>query len=242
VKGKAIVGIAQSEADTDKLQSHLEQIIKTYISPMPQIYVVGFKAAAGEQWGAIVIPPRSSKPYMFFKDLQCIDPKRSRKRGEWFVRRGSTTDHGLPEDLAIITQRQTDQLLEPLRESVRNLQLRIAKTEEQYNSALFKLVERAVSALPAGIHKSEDREEFGTEIGEALGMDLSAQLKQKLRGNRFKARRNFKRVGNTGYYLPSKQPEIAYSRNSAGSPLLIAERTLAIRHSRSPKSDGSMGS
>jgi hypothetical protein len=148
VKGKAIPGITQTEADTDKLQSHIEQILKTYISPMPQIYVVGFKSLTGEQWGVIVIPARNNKPHMFFKDLQCADPKRSRKKGEWFVRRGSTTDHGLPEDLAIITQRQTELLLEPLRETVRNLQLRVAKAEEQYNSALFKLVERAVSALP----------------------------------------------------------------------------------------------
>jgi hypothetical protein len=182
VKGKAIPGITQTEADTDKLQSHIEQILKTYISPMPQIYVVGFKVATGEQWGVIVIPPRNNKPHMFFKDLQCADPKRSRKRGEWFVRRGSTTDHGLPEDLAIITQRQMELLLEPLRESVRNLLLRVAKTEERYDSALFKLVERAVSALPAfGVRKPEDGEELGAEIGEALGVDLSTRLKQKLR-------------------------------------------------------------
>jgi hypothetical protein len=182
VKGKAIVGITQTEADTDKLQSHIEQILKTYISPMPQIYVVGFRVATGEQWGAIVIPPRNNKPHMFFRDLQCTDPKRSRKRGEWFVRRGSTTDHGLPEDLAIITQRQTELLLEPLRESARTLQLRVAKVEEQYNSALFKLVERTLSALPAiGVPKSEESEELGAEIGEALGMNLASRLKQKLR-------------------------------------------------------------
>jgi len=36
--------------------------------------------------------------------------------------------------------------------------------------------------------------------------------------------------------------KISYSRNSAGSPPLIAARTLAIRQSRSPKSAGSMGS
>lgn len=182
VKGKAITGITQTEADTDKLQSHIEQILKTYISPMPQIYVIGFKVATGEQWGVIAVPPRNNKPHMFFKDLQCTDPKRSRKRGEWFVRRGSTTDHGLPEDLAIIAQRQTELLLEPLRESVRSLQFRIAKMEEQYNSALFKLVERAVSALPAvGVRESEDSQELSAEIGGALGLDLSARLKQKLR-------------------------------------------------------------
>jgi hypothetical protein len=182
VKGKAIIGITQTESDTDKLQSHIEEILKTYISPMPQIYVVAFSIATGERWGAIIIPPRNSKPHMFFKDLQCADQKRSRKKGEWFVRRGSTTDRGLPEDLAIITQRQTELLLEPLRESVKNLQLRIAKVEEQYNAALFKLVERAVSVLPAvDIQRSEAREELGAEIEDALSMDLPSRLRQKLR-------------------------------------------------------------
>src|ERR1700722_10349064 len=54
VKGKTIAGITQTEADTDKLQSHIEQILKAYISPMPQIYVIGFTTAKGEQWGVIV--------------------------------------------------------------------------------------------------------------------------------------------------------------------------------------------
>jgi len=35
---------------------------------------------------------------------------------------------------------------------------------------------------------------------------------------------------------------IRYSCNSGGSPLLMADRTLAIRHSRSPKFAGSIGS
>jgi hypothetical protein len=182
VKAKAIAGIRQTEADTDKLQNHIEQILKTYISPMPQIYAVGFKAVTGEQWGVIVIPPRNNKPHMFFKDLQCTDPKRSRKKGEWFVRRGSTTDHGLPEDLAMITQRQMELLLEPLRESTRNLQLRVAKVEEQYNSALFNLVERAVAALPGvGFRKSGGSEELAADIGEGLNIDLPARLRRTLR-------------------------------------------------------------
>lgn len=184
IKTKTIVGITTTESDTDKFQNHIEQLLKSYISPMPQIYVIGFETTDKKKWGAIIIPPRNSKPYMFFKDVQCSDAKRSRKRGEWFVRRGSTTDAGLPEDLAIITQRQTELLLEPIRESMKNLQLRVVKTEEQYNSALFRLVERAVSAIPEVAEKKGSKKKKGEvedSIGEALGLDLPNRLKQKLR-------------------------------------------------------------
>lgn len=185
VKAKTIIGITQTEPDTDKFQAHIEQLLKTYITPMPPIYVLGFDTDDNKKWGAIVIPPRNSKPHMFFKDLFCTDRSRSRKRGEWFVRRGSTNDPGLPEDLALITQRQTELLLEPLRESVRSLQSRVAKTEEQYNSALFKLVERAVSAIPEASNKKsskkKEEKEVTGDIEEVLGIDLPSRLKQKLR-------------------------------------------------------------
>ena len=171
VKAKAIIGIAQTEPDTDKLQNTVEQLLKTYVSPMPQVYVMGFETEERQKWGVIVVPPRNGKPHMFFKDLQCRDPKCTKLRGDWFVRRGSTTDCGLPEDLALIMQRQTDAAIEPLRESIRVLQTRVGKTEEQYNSALFKLVERAISGLPKNTE----------EIEEAVGADLPTRLKRKLR-------------------------------------------------------------
>ncbi|MEY3783713.1 MAG: hypothetical protein RLZZ230_35 [Candidatus Parcubacteria bacterium] len=181
VQSKAIVGITSTEKNTDKLQNTVEQILKTYITPMPQIYVTGFITADNKSWGAIVIPPRNTKPHMFFKDISCpTNQTKTRKRGEWFVRRGATIDPGLPEDLAILTQKQMELSLEPLKESIRSLQIRIGKTEEQYNSALFKLVERALKSLPE-IRQSADHADIGDDLGEALGMDLPSKLKQRLR-------------------------------------------------------------
>ncbi len=90
---------------------------------MPQVHVIGFRTAAGQEWGVIVIPPRNSKPWVFVKDFQCAIPHLTRKKGGWLVRRGSTTDPGMPEDLARITQVQTQVLLEPLREGLKNFQI-----------------------------------------------------------------------------------------------------------------------
>lgn len=183
VKSKTITGISQTETDTDKFQNTIEQLLKTYISPMPQIYVIGFETIDNKKWGVIVIPPRNNKPHMFFKDLFCSsDRTRSRKKGEWFVRNGATTDPGLPENLAIINQQQIELSLEPLRESVRSLQSRVVKTEEQYNSALFKLIEHALLSLPENNTEKrvKEKEEIKSNIEEALGVDLPTRFKQKL--------------------------------------------------------------
>lgn len=133
--------------------------------------------------GAIVIPPRNSKPYMFSRDVQCQqEPKRMRRKGEWFVRRGASNEPGLPEDLAIITQKQFELTVEPLRETVRNLQSRVSKVEEQYNSALFKLVKR-VSGASSKTKKIEPdkNDEISSDLSVSLGLDLPTRLKQKLR-------------------------------------------------------------
>jgi len=54
--------------------------------------------------------------------------------------------------------------------------------EEQYNSALFKLVERAVSPFPQSADRQpEAQEEVNANISETLGIDLPSRLKQTLR-------------------------------------------------------------
>lgn len=249
VKAKVIVGITQTEADTDKFQNHIEQLLKTYISPMPQIYVIGFTEPDGRKWGVIVIPPRNIKPHMFFKDLACgTDRSRSRRKGEWFVRRGSTTDPGIPEDLALITQRQMELSLEPLKESIRILQLRVAKTEEQYNSALFKLVEKALRALPDTKTTEENKEELDNNIGEALGMDLPTRLKQKLRTpkdaitedmiNEAKSIRDYIEGANTGLSWvpqlnnPEGNKKIITDLEEKTRPLLISVATIILNDSK----------
>jgi hypothetical protein len=193
VAGKIITGATSTETNVDKFQNHIEQLLKNYIYPMPQIYVVGFETTDGKKWGAIIMPPQNSKPHMFFKELSCVDKSCMRKKGDWFVRKGATTDHGLPEDLALITQKQMEISLEPLKESIRTIQVRISKVEDQYNSALFKLVGRAFESISKEVKKEEDTiseevkkeedttSEISLEVGDALGIDLPNRLKQKLK-------------------------------------------------------------
>lgn len=178
VQGTTIVGVQGSAGDTDKLQNQIEQLLKTYIAPMLTIYALGFTSADGTSWGAIVIPPRDNKPHMFFRDLESRDPKQFRRRGEWFVRRGATTERGGPEDLMLIVHRQTAALLEPLHESIRNLQSRASIAEERYNTALFKLVAQSANVAAGGMSALEADAPGAVQVSAA---DLPARLRYALR-------------------------------------------------------------
>jgi hypothetical protein len=178
VSGKAITGTTTTERNTDSLQNTIEQLVKTYLAPMVQLYVIGFTETGGQEWGVIVVTPNNNKPYMFMKDMQCQDPKRSRKRGEWFVRRGATTDPGLPEDLMMITQRQFAASIDPLKDSIRSLQGRIARMEDEYRSGMIAVIERALSG---GVGGTPQGSGDGTSVAEdILQYDLPSRLKQRL--------------------------------------------------------------
>ena len=235
VKAKTLVGVTTTETDTDKLQNTIEQILKTYISPMPQIYVTGFVLPDGKHWGAIIVPPRNSKPFMFVKDLSCAsNQNKSRKRGEWFVRNGATTDPGLPEDLSRITQKQLELSLEPLKESLRTLQVRVNRTEEHYNSALFTLVERALQGSQTS--NQTDEEVAAPSVVGILGMDLPSKLKQKLRTptdaiaeevvGEAKALRTYLEAADAG--LPWT-PQLNNTEGNKQIPADIEERTKALQ-------------
>ncbi len=184
VSGKAINGVATTATDTDNLQNTLEQLLKTYISPMPQIHVIGFEAQAGRAWGVVVIPPRNTKPHMFVREiLHCQDPKRNRKRADWFVRRGATTEPGLPEDLEIITQRQLQLTLEPIRTSIQELQFRIGRIEQQSERPLVQLGEGLLQPN-SGIARPEAADAADAALliqASAAPADLASRFRQALR-------------------------------------------------------------
>ncbi|NNM83936.1 ATP-binding protein [Candidatus Parcubacteria bacterium] len=175
VRAGKITGISTTEIDTDKLQNTIDQLLKEYIAPMPLVYVLSFEETTKEKWGVLVIAPRHNKPYMFFKDISCQNQTKSRRKGEWFVRKGSTTSPGLPEDLTRITQKQTELLIVPLQESVRNLQDRVNKVEGQYETALFKVVTKAVSIIE-GENAVAIEKEVKVEL-ESPEVEPSARLK-----------------------------------------------------------------
>ncbi len=145
VQGKVIIGTTKTEKNPDAFQNQVAQLLRTYLSPTPSFAVTAFAEPDGKHWGAIVVAPRNCKPYMFARDFQCKDPKFARRKGEWFVRRGPTTDVGMPEDLAVISQRQMEVTLNPIRESISTLQARLGRAEEQHDGVVGKLLAKMLT-------------------------------------------------------------------------------------------------
>lgn len=182
VKGKVIRGVPASMPKSDQLQSTIEDLLKTYVAPMLPIYVMDYETDDGLRWGAIVIPPRNDKPYMFAKYLQCkVDKSRTRTSGQWFVRRGTTTEPGRAEDLSRIMQRQTELLLDPLRESIRNLQARMSLTDERFSTTLANLNGVAIAGRRPLLQDIGDSGDAVPLAGPSLDRDLPARFKQRLR-------------------------------------------------------------
>lgn len=177
VSAGKIIGTSKTETNTDTFQNGIDQLLLEYVSPMPVVYVESFKEPEGEEWRVLVIAPRNDKPYMFFKQMSCKNPAKSRNKGEWFVRKGTTTSPGLPEDLGRITRRQTDLFILPLQETVRSLQERVGKIEDQYDSALFKVVTKAIEIMEGDDSTTtEKRGEVDTPSVETKPITVSAKF------------------------------------------------------------------
>jgi len=92
VRQNEIIGSSFLEKFTvDNLQSIVDDLVKKYLSPFIKTQVMIFDDN-GKKWGVIIIPPSRMLPHVFIKD---IDNKR---RGDIYVRKGTTTEKASPED------------------------------------------------------------------------------------------------------------------------------------------------
>jgi len=79
----------------DKLKADIDQLMKEYISPIVEFFIIKFNNC-----GVFIIPPSFKIPHVFIKDFPDDKGEIYIKRGDIFVRRGSTTDRAMPEDFA----------------------------------------------------------------------------------------------------------------------------------------------
>lgn len=77
----------------DKLKADIDQLMKEYISPMVEFFIIPIN-----NYGVFIIPPSFKIPHVFIKDFPDDKGEIYIKRGDIFVRRGSTTDRAMPED------------------------------------------------------------------------------------------------------------------------------------------------
>ena len=122
----------------------------------------------------IVVPPSLQRPHVFFKDLTCTGtPPKTRRRGEWFVRRGATTDRAVAEDFAAVLRDALDRATAPLGTKVQALQGELNGLTRRFDSALLGAIPLSRNANPS----------VESEAGEGPAIvDLPSRIGHALRG------------------------------------------------------------
>lgn len=182
VEGGEIVGVPPSHPSGETFQTHLENLIRQYISPFVPISVMSFDHE-GKNWGVVMTPPSNNRPHLIFKDYVVAhgqgDPNKSLARGQWFVRRGSTTDVAGPEDYARILRETIVGTIGPLEDSLKSLRVFYESLDSKVDSLLSR---QQVSTPRIPTQTLDDDLRQNGEFGETVKLDLPSRFQQKLRG------------------------------------------------------------
>ena len=124
-RGKLVGGI-EGLADPDKLQAHLTNVAKEYLSPVPQFFPVCFVDDTVGRWGAIVVPPSFQQPHVFTRDFSGNPAKH-----EWCVRINDTTERAGAADYARILSKVNRRAVAPMERELQRAMLRIEALENR---------------------------------------------------------------------------------------------------------------
>jgi hypothetical protein len=151
-RGKVIGNVeALSDANLERTSEKLSQCCHNYLDPIPPFRLVPLRDPEPSigAWGVIVIEPSTDQPYMFVRSFSDERDKPAFRSGDWYVRRGDTTDLAMPRDWARVLERRVRRALQPVELEVKSLRDRVAALEAfgEANAAHSVLVARAQTEL-----------------------------------------------------------------------------------------------
>lgn len=127
-----IKGATQTPSSSEMFQTHLENLIREYLAPFVTVYAYGF-IENNLPWGVVVVPPSNRLPHTMFREFQYEDNGKQKvlKKGEWFVRKGSTTEPAGAEDYARILSDTIERAVTPQRDQLKLLQADYQRLEDR---------------------------------------------------------------------------------------------------------------
>lgn len=175
-----IVGIKDTESDTDKLHNTIAMLIDDYIQPRFNVEVQVFETEDEEKWAVILVPPSGPKPHVIVRELRCEDARDSLDVGDWFVRRGPRTVRARPEDYARLLDEAVLAAIIPLKSELE----RLAHQQNQLLDLFARQrADSGGSAEPsAGPGRSAGGSEPVPETSPFSQVGLATRLRQRLAG------------------------------------------------------------
>lgn len=106
--------------NADKMQSTVDQVLREHLGPFVPTQVRQF-GSGRKTWGVIVVPPSRNAPHIFVRDTDKF------KRGDIFIRVGTTTAKAEPADFARFFRIHLEDHGRELRDELRDLQREVEK-------------------------------------------------------------------------------------------------------------------
>jgi hypothetical protein len=120
-RGQLVGGVQSLSAlKHDHTSAVVSQILTEYLGAVPAAHVFAFEDERVGSWGAIVIPPSTSQPHVFVRELNGRP-----RRGDWYVRVNDTTVLARPDDQARILLTATTRATVPLARQLAELESRV---------------------------------------------------------------------------------------------------------------------
>lgn len=117
----------------DNLEASIAEWLAEYMEPQPEFFLTAFDEPGIGTWGALVLKPNQSGPFVFSKDgtykQQSGDSDQLWREGEWRLRRNGRTHKPRPLDYTQMLRTRIQSALEPLQREVMELRQQVAKLE-----------------------------------------------------------------------------------------------------------------
>lgn len=117
----------------DNLEASIAEWLAEYMEPQPEFFLNAFDEPGVGTWGALVVLPNQSPPFVFSKDgtykQQSGDSDQLWREGEWRLRRNARTVKPSPLDYTQMLRTRIQSALEPLQREVLELRQQVFRLE-----------------------------------------------------------------------------------------------------------------
>lgn len=122
----------------DNLEAAIAEWLAEYMEPQPKFFLRSFEEPGLGTWGALVLLPNQSPPFVFSKEgtykQQSGASDQLWREGEWRLRRNARTIRPGPLDYAHMLRTRIQSALEPLQREVIELRQQVSRLEGRMES------------------------------------------------------------------------------------------------------------
>lgn len=173
----------------DNLEASIAEWLAEYMEPQPEFFLAAFKEPEVGTWGALVLRPNQSPPFVFSKDGTYKQKSGASdqlwREGEWRLRRNARTVKPRPLDYTQMLRTRIQSALDPLQREVLDLRQQVSRLGGQIeglqqSAAQPPQTELDATLLFSGQPVTDVQFRTGRQAGEAVLAGQRDQINELL--------------------------------------------------------------